>query len=152
MGDYLMISLVLVNFFANSAYSSIAPFYPKEALAKGVPEELIGFVFAGYSVSMLIMSPIAGKVMAKLGRKKVLMNGLFCEACALGCFGFLKYVNDPTAFAILTFAIRSVEGTGNACLNVSSAAIIAGTYPDKIIKLNGILQAFTGLGMVSGPL
>jgi MFS family permease len=139
MVNILLVALVLVNFVANTAYSSIAPFYPEEAKKKGMSEELVGFVFAGYSVSMLIMSPIAGKVMSRVGRKKVLMTGLLCEAIALCCFGFLNYVNDPTTFAALTFAIRAVEGTGNAGLNTSSAAIIAGTFPDEIARLNGIL-------------
>jgi predicted MFS family arabinose efflux permease len=55
--------LCLVNFTANSAYSSIAPFYPKEAIKKGVPESLLGFIFSGYSVSMCIFAPLFGKML-----------------------------------------------------------------------------------------
>lgn len=55
--------LCLVNFTANSAYSSIAPFYPKEAIKKGVPESLLGFIFSGYSISMFIFAPLFGKML-----------------------------------------------------------------------------------------
>ena len=50
--------LCIVNFVANSAYSSIAPFYPYEAVLKGVPSESLGFIFSGYSISMVVFAPL----------------------------------------------------------------------------------------------
>jgi MFS family permease len=68
-----------VNLFANSAYSSIAPFYPVEAVKKGVPAEILGFIFSGYSISMCLISPLLGKFMDSYGRKPLLIAGCFCE-------------------------------------------------------------------------
>jgi hypothetical protein len=46
MFDALILTLSLVNLLTNSAYSSIAPFYPLEAANKGVNPILIGkFIF-----------------------------------------------------------------------------------------------------------
>jgi len=42
MFDKLILTLSLVNLLTNSAYSSIAPFYPLEAAKKGVNPLLIG--------------------------------------------------------------------------------------------------------------
>lgn len=55
--------LCLVNFTANSAYSSIAPFFPDEAANKGLPGEYFGFIFAGYSISMVVFAPVFAKLM-----------------------------------------------------------------------------------------
>ena len=42
MFDKLILTLSLVNLLTNSAYSSIAPFYPLEAANKGINPLLIG--------------------------------------------------------------------------------------------------------------
>jgi Na+/melibiose symporter-like transporter len=84
--------LCLVNLTANSAYSSIAPFYPAEALAKGVPEASFGFIFAGYSISMCVFAPLYSHMLTKYGRKRVLILGCLCESLAMICFGLFIYI------------------------------------------------------------
>ena len=77
--NLIVVSLCLTSLFANSAYSSIAPFYPAEAKKKGVEEELIGIIFSGYSISMCLLSPLSAFLMNKYGRKPVMMAGCFFE-------------------------------------------------------------------------
>ena len=144
--------LCLVNLTANSAYSSIAPFYPAEALAKGVPEASFGFIFAGYSISMCVFAPLFSHMLTKYGRKRVLILGCLCESIAMICFGLFIYIEDPLWYAILSFICRFVEGFGNGCLNSSTNAIIAFNYEKDVSKLIGLTQTFTGLGMLSGPI
>ena len=144
--------LCLVNLTANSAYSSIAPFYPAEALAKGVPEACFGFIFAGYSISMCVFAPLFSHMLSKYGRKRVLILGCLCESLAMICFGLFIYIDNPLAYAILSFLCRFVEGFGNGCLNSSTNAIIAFNFEDEMSSLIGITQTFTGLGMLSGPI
>lgn len=144
--------LCLVTLTANSAYSSIAPFYPAEALAKGVPQASFGFIFAGYSVSMFVFAPLFSRMLTIYGRKKVLITGCVCESLAMICFGLFIYIEDPVWYAVLSFICRFVEGFGNGCLNSSTNAIIAFNYEDEASKLIGLTQTFTGLGMLSGPI
>lgn len=66
----LIITICLVNLFANSAYSCIAPFYPGEAVRKGVPESVLGLIFSSYSVAMFIFSPLFKIMLDKYGSKK----------------------------------------------------------------------------------
>lgn len=74
----VVLILCLVNFVANTAYSSVAPFYPGEAVKKGVDEAFIGVIFAGYSTSIFLFSPLFGLLLNRIGRKKVLMIGCLC--------------------------------------------------------------------------
>lgn len=87
-----MTILCLINLLANSAYSSIAPFFPKEAQAKGLPISSIGFIFSGYSVSMCVFSPMFNHMMNSFGRKRVLILGCVCESIAMFCFGFFVLI------------------------------------------------------------
>ena len=118
-------ALCVVTFTANSAYSSIAPFYPAVAKAKGVPEATFGFIFAGYSISMCIFAPLFSHMLTKYGRKRVLVMGCICEGLAMICFGFFVYINNPLWYGIFSFLCRVVEGFGNGCLNSSTNAIIS---------------------------
>ena len=147
-----MLVLCLINFFANSAYSSIAPFYPNEAVTKGVAKSSLGFIFAGYSISMCLFAPTFGHMLNKIGRKNVLIIGCLCESIAMITFGLFDYIQDPLAYGILSFLCRFVEGFGNGCLNSASSSIITHNYIENMGNLIGLTQTFTGLGMLSGPI
>jgi len=144
--------LCLVNLTANSAYSSIAPFYPTEALKKGLPQSTLGFIFAGYSISMCVFAPLYGYMLTNLGRKNVLMLGCLCESIAMFCFGLFVYIDNPVAYGIMSFLCRFIEGFGNGCLNSSTSSIITHNYQDNQSNLIGLTQTFTGLGMLCGPI
>ena len=115
--NVLILTICLVNLFANSAYSSIAPFYPGEAVAKGVPESVLGFVFSSYSVAMFIFSPLYKVMLDRFGSKKQLLLGLLCEGVAMIVFGLFDYIENPTAYAGCSMLCRFLEGFGNGCLN-----------------------------------
>ena len=123
---------------ANSAYSSIAPFYPKEAVQKGVPAAALGFIFAGYSISMCAFAPLFGSMLNKYGRKNVLMLGCLCESIAMFSFGFFIYIDDPVTYGIFSFLCRVVEGFGNGCLNCATSSIICFNYEDNMSNLIGL--------------
>ena len=144
--------LCLINLFANSAYSSIAPFYPYEAVKKGLPPEILGFIFAGYSLSMCLFAPLFGALLNKLGRKNVLIMGCLCEAIAMFCLGLFVLIEDPVTYGIMSFLCRVVEGFGNGCLNSATSSIISFNYADNMGNLMGLTQTFTGLGMLAGPI
>jgi MFS family permease len=63
----IITSICFITFFSNSAYSSIAPFYPSEALNKGVDSSSLGLVFSAYSFSMFLTSPFLGNIMNTYG-------------------------------------------------------------------------------------
>ena len=143
----------MINLLANSAYSSIAPFFPKEALEKGVYIWSIGFVFAGYSLSMFICAPLFVVIMNNVGRKNCLILGCFCESVAMLCFGLLDYIDgNPVLFFSLCMCCRFVEGFGNGCLNSATSSLIQFNYPENANNLISLTQTFTGIGMLTGPI
>jgi len=125
---------------ANSAYSCIAPFYPNEAVSKGVPPYILGLVFSSYSVSMAIFSPLFAHLLATQGSKRVLVLGCLCEGLSMIIFGLFDFVENPTWYAILSACCRFLEGFGNGCLNSGSSKVLMMLFPTKrLAKLTGIL-------------
>ena len=116
--------LCLVNLIANSAYSSIAPFYPNEAVGKGVPTSMLGIVISAYSISMAIFSPLFANLLNTHGPKRVLIIGCLCEAVAMIVFGLFDFIQDPVAYATCSFCCRFLEGFGFGCLNSSCKSFV----------------------------
>jgi len=90
--DKTIITLAGLNLITNSAYSSIAPFYPFEAIKKGVNPVYIGFIFAVYSLTKTLVSPIVGSVMNTVSRKKIILFGLLVEGIAILGFGLIVFI------------------------------------------------------------
>ena len=88
----LITTLCFVNLFANSAYSCIAPFYPREAMSKGVPESVLGLVFSSYSISMAIFAPLFARLLYSQGAKSVLILGCLCEGVSMIIFGLFDFI------------------------------------------------------------
>lgn len=109
--------LCAINFLANSAYSSIAPFFPKEADQKGVPVAYIGIIFASYSISMAVCAPMYASMLTTRGSKNVLFTGCICMGLSMLTFGVLAYINNPLTFGFASLLCRVIEGFGNGCLN-----------------------------------
>ena len=115
----LLACLCMVNLFANSAYSSIAPFYPNEAVKKGVPTSVHGIVFSAYSISMAIFSPLFAGLLNTKGPRKVLILGCICEGVSMLIFGLFDFIQGATAYGVCSFLCRFLEGFGFGCLNSS---------------------------------
>jgi MFS family permease len=148
----LLAILCAVNLLANSAYSSIAPFYPTEAISKGVPESIFGLVFSSYSIAMVIFAPMYAKLLYNHGCRTVLTMGCISEGIAMLIFGTFHFIDNPATFACCSIFCRFLEGFGNGCLNSGSQKLVMVCFPEsKLAKMTGILQTFTGLGMLCGP-
>jgi MFS family permease len=112
----------------------------------------VGWIFAGYSVSMFVFAPFLGTLLSRIGRKNVLILGCISEGLAILSFGLISYIDNPDLFGWLAFTCRVIEGFGNGCLNCSSSSIIAYNFEKEMARIIGLTQTFTGLGMLTGPL
>ena len=61
-----IISLLCPYFFLTSSYYSLfAPFFPNEALKKGISQTQIGLIFGIFQLAFLLLAPIFGKYVNK---------------------------------------------------------------------------------------
>ena len=73
MVDLTLIGIFGIGIFATFIQSVLPPFYPKIAEEKGVSFFMVGLVFSINPAVSSISSPIFGMLLAKLGRKRVLI-------------------------------------------------------------------------------
>ncbi|XP_062325229.1 MFS-type transporter SLC18B1 isoform X3 [Osmerus eperlanus] len=146
-----LISMASVNFSSMICYSILGPFFPNEAVKKGVNQTTIGLIFGCYAVCNLIGALVLGKYIVQIGAKFMLIAGLFVSSGCTIIFGLLDRVPEGTPFIVLCFIIRSVDAVGFAAAMTSSFAVSAKVFPNNIATVLGSLEIFTGLGLILGP-
>ncbi|XP_008285685.1 MFS-type transporter SLC18B1-like [Stegastes partitus] len=146
-----LISMASVNFSSMICYSILGPFFPAEALKKGASQTVVGLIFGCYAVCNLIGSLILGRYIVQIGAKFMLVAGLFVSAGCTIMFGLLDRVPSGPAFITLCFIVRSVDAVGFAGAMISSFALTAKIFPDRVATVLGSLEIFTGLGLILGP-
>ncbi|KAJ8733922.1 hypothetical protein PYW07_014473 [Mythimna separata] len=144
-------SLALVDFMSFCSMSVMAPFFPREAAAKGLSETMCGIVFSFYAVVMFLTSPLFGKFLPVVGAKFLFTAGMFIAGACNVLFGTLALIDDTTTFTTLCFVVRGMEALGASAYSTASYVFVVNTFPDSIGSVLGILETFIGLGMSVGP-
>jgi len=131
--------LVMVGF---GIIIPVLPFYAEELGAS--PAEL-GLLMAVYSFMQFIFAPMWGKVSDRIGRKPVIMIGIF--GLSLSFFMLALSTN-----LWMLFAARIIGGLLSAANMPTVMAYVADiTTEDERGKGMGIVGAATGLGFILGP-
>lgn len=120
----------------------LLPFYIESFGASGSG---LGLLMAIFSVAQFIFSPIWGSLSDRVGRKKVLLIGVFGNAVSMLFFGL------STSLWML-YASRALAGIlSSATLPVAMAYISDSTSEKNRGGGMGIIGAAMGVGMVLGP-
>lgn len=120
----------------------IMPFYV-ERLGAGGTE--LGLLVASYAVMRLIFGPIWGSLSDRVGRKPILMVGVFGYAITMFWFGLATKL-------WMLFVARSLSGILSSATSPTTMAYISdSTTEEERGRGMGILGAAVGLGTVLGP-
>lgn len=148
---WTLVLMAFANFAACTCFSLLAPFFPQEAAKKGASQTIIGMIFSCFELWIFISAPFYGNYLTRIGSKFLFASGLFvCGGCSI-LFGVLDHSPAGTSFIVLCFLVRSVEALGAAAFTTASFAIIANDFPDHVSTIFGILETFSGLGLMVGP-
>ncbi len=71
---------------------------------------------------------------------------LFCRL-----LDYISITSGPDLFIIYCFVLRIFLALGVAASGTASFAITAATFPDNVGTVFGLLETFTGLGLMVGP-
>ncbi len=74
---------------SNTGYALIAPFLPLEFDRKGISTTMVGFIFAIYSLAIILSSPFVGAAIHRFGTNKLINGGLFSMGL---CFFLLAFI------------------------------------------------------------
>ena len=124
----------------------IAPLLPIYAENLGATGIWLGVIFAGFSISRIFVTPVAGRLSDRRGRKRLLAIGLF--AFAVTSFGYI-WANSVAGL----FLVRFLQGAASGMILPIAQAYIGDIAPEgEEGKWMGYFNAtfFTGFGI--GPL
>lgn len=119
-----LIGVLAITALSNSAYALVAPFLPFEFEKKGISQDVMGYVFSLYSLSIIIASPIIGKSLQSFGRRNFIMFGLILMCFSFVSFGILHLIKNPELYIILTMLIRALQGLATAALQTTCYSVI----------------------------
>ncbi|XP_022324412.2 MFS-type transporter SLC18B1-like isoform X2 [Crassostrea virginica] len=147
----LLASMAMVNFFSVTCFSLLAPFFPAEAEKKGVSQTVVGLIFGTFEFVIFMSSPIFGNFITRIGSKFLFLSGTMVGgACAI-LFGLLDRSPDGTTYIVMCFLCRTIEAVGCSMFVTASFAIIAHVFPENVATVFGLLETFSGLGLIAGP-
>jgi MFS family permease len=107
-------------------------------------ERQLGFLYGGYAVSVLLVTPLCGYFGDRIGLRTTILCGAVLLACAAALFAL-----GATFFVV--FAARLLQGAASAAVWTGGLALIAERFVHNRMEMIG--YAFTGstAGSVLGP-
>ena len=142
-------SLVLVGL--GMSESIFAPFFPTEAQRHGIGPITIGFIFGTFPMMMFFGSITSGVLIRKTGISFLIFTGTILAGGCLALFGLLHHCSSDTAYVILCFVLRFVEGIGASLYNTAVYSAMSVLFPGSISTVFAILETAVCSGMVAGP-
>ncbi|GAB7387148.1 MFS transporter [Bacillaceae bacterium] len=114
----------LANFFLFVSFQMLIPTLPVYVQENGGDEFAIGLVIGLFTVSALITRPFAGKFLDTVGRRKMLVAGLFIFILSIAGYSL-------TATVLLILGIRIIHGVGWGLSTTTFGTIVSDIVPAK---------------------
>ncbi len=125
-------------------FGIVIPLLPLYAQRFGAGAVAVAWLLAVYSLMQFLFAPAWGRLSDRVGRRPVLLVGLFGSAAGYLAFGVAGSLP-------VLFIARAVSGAAGANVGVAQAYIADVTRPEERAKGMGMIGAAFGLGFIVGP-
>ena len=144
---------MVISFVANTLYMNVASLLPAYVEDRwGGPHSFaVGCLMAVFPVGFLITAPIVGQHMGRLGRKNVVLTGVFIFTLATLGFGLAAYAQSKWTFYFVSMFARVLQGVADALINVALPSLVCQEFPEKKDVMVGYVLMALGLGLTIGP-
>ncbi|MFJ7732251.1 MFS transporter [Lysinibacillus sp. NPDC097231] len=142
----LTLAILLSNLFiAFLGIGLVIPVLPTIMNELNISGKVVGYMVAAFAITQLIASPIAGKLVDKIGRKIMIVVGLFIFGLSELLFGVGRTVE-------VLFISRMLGGVSAAFIMPAVTAYIADiTSLSQRPKALGYMSAAISTGFIIGP-
>ncbi|SMF84989.1 MFS transporter, DHA1 family, multidrug resistance protein [Paenibacillus uliginis N3/975] len=144
--EKISLIVILINLFiAFVGVGLAAPIMPSLAKEMHLSGQVMGYMISAFAFAMFLVSPIAGIWVDTIGRKKMIVLGLF-----LFSFSELLFATGNQVWVL--FLSRILGGIGDALIMPAVTAFIAdSTSLEERAKVMGYQAAAISLGFIIGP-
>ena len=87
--------ILLASFLSGTSYSLIAPVLPPRYEKEGVSVETVGFIFAIFSLSEVLVGPLIGMAMERFKPINFMVLGLTIMSICYAGFGLIDRAEGP---------------------------------------------------------
>ncbi len=124
----------------------VAPILPLYARSLGAGGAALGIMYAAFSASRMLLGPVMGRLSDSVGRRRMIMVGLFSYAVVS-----LLYVIAHTIWQLTAF--RFLHGIASVLVTPIAQAYVADlTPPGKEGRIMNLFYTSLFIGMALGPL
>ncbi|MGC4019816.1 MAG: MFS transporter [Muricomes sp.] len=141
--DFIIITGINLLLFCG--FQMLLPTLPLFAKSLGGSDAALGWIGGSATVAAILIRPVAGAILDKMGRKGVLIAGMLIMMLVTLVFGFL-----PTVGAVI--AIRFVHGIGWGLASTASSTIASDEIPkSRFGEGMGYFSLSSSLAMALAP-
>jgi MFS transporter, DHA1 family, tetracycline resistance protein len=139
------VTIVFLTVFIDLlGFGIIIPLMPFYAETFGANALTVGLLNTSFSLMQFLFAPFWGRLSDRIGRRPVILVGLFGSAVSYLLFGL------ATSLTLL-FAARIAAGIAGANISTAHAYMADITTPENRAKGMGLVGAAFGLGFIFGP-
>ncbi|WP_054939183.1 MFS transporter [Paenibacillus ihuae] len=140
-----MLMLMISIFLTFTGIGLVVPILPTYMNELHIGGSVVGMLVAAFSLTQLIVSPLAGRMSDRMGRKRIIVLGLIVFAFSELAFGV---AHQPW----MLFVARMLGGIGAAMIMPAVMAYVADTTSmDERAKGMGLINAAITTGFIIGP-
>lgn len=141
-----LLAAIAICFGANFAFGAYEVVWSLYLEWRGAGLDLIGLTFAMFGLPVIVVSPIAGRLVDRRGPLVFIVVG--CLSAAITGFIY-PFIEDP----VLVIPVILVEGAGSSFLNPALYAIVAAGSPvGRSSTAQGIFGASGTIGFIAASL
>ncbi|HVG44621.1 MAG TPA: MFS transporter, partial [Longimicrobium sp.] len=139
------LAIVFVTVFLDLVgFGIVIPLLPLYATRFGAGPVAVAWLLAVYSLMQFLFAPWWGRVSDRVGRRPILLLGLFGSAASYLAFGLAGSLP-------VLFAARAASGFAGANVGVAQAYVADVTTSENRARGMGMIGAAFGLGFIFGP-
>ena len=144
-GKSPLLFIFLTVFIDLLGFGIVIPLLPVYSKMYGATDWQLGALFATFSAMQFLFAPMWGRLSDRIGRKPILVGGLFGTAVA-----YVMFANATSL--LMLFVSRGLAGFFGANISTAQAYVADVTTPENRAKGMGMIGAAFGLGFTIGPL
>jgi MFS family permease len=139
--------------FQATNFAMMAAFFPLYAAEVGISITQTNAVFIAYSVAKMLMSPVAGALASRFGRRRVLIGGIALVGCSTVFIGLTPDLTQREVMPMVAVMMgaRVLQGVGLSCSQLATFAMLSDSFPAHRSLVSGSAISAIGLGWAIGP-
>ena len=106
--DATLTTLYAIILCTNSVYSLASLFLPTVFKEKQIIGGWVGLIFSMYSIAMVLISPIVGTILSKMGYDNLIATGLVFMGIAIFPLGYLTEVDSDMKAVAAGLVLRAL--------------------------------------------